>query len=206
MSKKTIVLADDDPEWRVLYTEILSENGFNVMVATNGLEALSLLHRVQPKLVLLDIMMPELDGINTCRRIREQFGRKSPIVFLSGLDYVDNVKMGLEAGGDGYILKSSPLAEIVERVKYWTNPSVQNNLEERREKTLEEMRGSATSPAPETIEFVSDDSFGIQAHNLSYFLGRAIAAADSGFGSTPEQRLYFVRREWASKRVVTATF
>ncbi|MCZ6862515.1 MAG: response regulator [Alphaproteobacteria bacterium] len=192
MSKKTIVLADDDPEWRNLYTEILSENGFNVMVAANGLEALSLLHRVQPKLVLLDILMPELDGINACRRIREQFGRKTPIVFLSGLDDADNIKKGLEAGGDGYILKSSPLAKIVERVKYWTNPAVRNNLEERREKALEEMRGPATSPAPETIALVSDDSFDIQAHNLSYFLGRAIAAADSNFGSTPEQRLYFV--------------
>ena len=116
------------------------------MVGASGLEVLNLLNRVQAKLVLLDINMPDMNGIETCRRVRERFGgRKTPIVFLSGLDDADTVKKGLEAGGDGYFLKSSPLEVILERVKYWTGPAVRTNLDERREKALEEMRIAAKS-------------------------------------------------------------
>ncbi|MCZ6859709.1 MAG: response regulator [Alphaproteobacteria bacterium] len=140
------MLAEDDPEWRQLYSDHFGDNGFNVMVGASGLEVLNLLNRVQAKLVLLDINMPDMNGIETCRRVRERFGgRKTPIVFLSGLDDADTVNKGLEAGGDGYILKSSPLEVILERVKYWTGPAVRTNLDERREKALEEMRTAVKS-------------------------------------------------------------
>ncbi|MCZ6859749.1 MAG: response regulator, partial [Alphaproteobacteria bacterium] len=122
MITKTIVLAEDDPKLRRLYTDFLNANGFNVMAASDGLEALSLLHRVQPRLVLLDIIMPDLNGIETCRRARAIIDYKTPIVFLSSLDYADHVKEGLEAGGDDYILKTSQLEVILERVQYWTGP------------------------------------------------------------------------------------
>ncbi len=150
-STKTIVLAEDDPKHRRLYTDCLGANGFNVMAAANGLEALSLLHRVQPRLVLLDIIMPELNGIETCSRARLLIGHKTPIVFLTSLDYADHVKKGIEAGGDGYILKSSPLEVLLERVRYWTGPLARGKAERRRERALEEMRAAAKSvhmPSP----------------------------------------------------------
>ena len=192
MSTKTIVLAEDDPELRRLYTDFFGAHGFNVMAAPNGLEALSLLHRVQAKLVLLDIMMPELNGIETCRRARLQIGFETPIVFLTALDYADQVKEGIEAGGDDYILKSSQLVDILERVKYWTSPRALGNSAERREKALEKLHAAANSLEPATVASVSEDEFDIRADVLSNFLKRAIAAADSDIGSTPEQRLYFV--------------
>ncbi len=191
-STKTIVLAEDDPKHRRLYTDCLGANGFNVMAAANGLEALSLLHRVQPGLVLLDIIMPELNGIETCRRARLLIGHKTPIVCLTSLDYADHVKKGIEAGGDGYILKSSPLEVLLERVKYWTGPRARGNSAERREKALENLHALARSPEPAAVASDSEDELDIRADILSYFLSRAIAAADSDFGSTPEQRLYFV--------------
>ncbi|MCZ6859734.1 MAG: response regulator [Alphaproteobacteria bacterium] len=121
MSTKTIVLAEDDPELRRLYTDFFTAHGFKVMAAANGLEALSLLHRVQARLVLLDIMMPELNGIETCRRARALIDRDTPIVFLTSLDYIDYVRKGIQAGGDDYIIKTAPLDEILERVTYWTS-------------------------------------------------------------------------------------
>ncbi len=143
-STKTIVLAEDDPDQRCLYTDFLNAHGFNVIAAANGLEALSLLHRVQPSLVLLDIMMPELNGIETCRRARLLIGYKIPIVFLTALDYADQVKEGIEAGGDDYLLKSSPLEVILQWVKYWTGPFARGKSD-RRETALEEMRAAASS-------------------------------------------------------------
>ena len=191
-SIKTIVLAEDDPALRCLYRDFLSAHGFNVMAAADGLEALSLLHRVQPRLVLLDIMMPELNGIETCRRARAIIDYKTPIVFLTALDYADHLKAGLEAGGDDYILKTSQLEVILERVKYWTSPLARSMSERRRNKALEELRAIVKTQDPAVGECGLKDVIDKRADGLSRFLERAIAAAGSDFGSTPEHRLYFV--------------
>ncbi len=192
MSTKTIVLAEDDRELRCLYTDYLSVHGFNVMAAANGLEALSLLHRVQPRLVLLDIMMPELNGIETCRQARGIIDYKTPIVFLTALDYADHLKAGLEAGGDDYILKTSQLKVILERVKFWTGPFARSMSEQRRKKAIEEVRAIVKTQYSAAGACVLKDAFDKRAYDLSRFLERAIAAAGSDFGNTSEQRLFFV--------------
>jgi len=192
VSTKTIVLAEDDPALRCLYRDFLSAHGFNVMAAADGLEALSLLHRVQPRLVLLDIIMPDLNGIETCRRARAIIDYKTPIVFLSSLDYADHVKEGLEAGGDDYILKTSQLEVILERVKYWTSPLARSKSERRREKALKEMRAATKTQAPAPGVFGSEEVPDKRADDLSHFLERAIGAAGPDFGKTSEQKLFFV--------------
>ena len=192
MSTKTIVMAEDDAKLRRMYTDYLTANGYNIMAGANGIEALSLLHRVQPRLVLLDIIMPDLNGIETCRRARSIVDHKTPIVFLSSLDYADHVKEGLEAGGDDYIIKTSSLEVILERVKFWTSPLARSKSERRRKKALEEVRATVNTQnptsGPAATEVISDQ----RADDLSTFMERAIAAASSDFGSTPEQRLYFI--------------
>lgn len=140
MTKKTIVLAEDDASLRKLYTDFLSANGFNVLAAANGLDTLSLLHRVQPRLVLLDIMMPDLNGIEVCRRARTFVDPKTPIVFLSSLDFAEHVSEGLKAGGDDYIIKTTRLDTILERITYWSNSQAKIKSERRREKALTEIR------------------------------------------------------------------
>ncbi len=192
MGTKTIVMAEDDPKLRRMYTDFLNANGFNVMAGANGLEALSLLHRVQPRLVLLDIIMPDLNGIETCRRARAIIDHKTPIVFLSSLDYADHVKKGLEAGGDDYILKTSKLEVILERVTHWTSPLARSKSEGRRNKALKEMRAATKPSESETDTVESEDVPDQRADDLSNFLERAITAAGSDFGNTVEQRLYFV--------------
>ncbi|MHA1537756.1 MAG: response regulator transcription factor [Alphaproteobacteria bacterium] len=190
MSIKTIVLAEDDHKLRRLYSDYLDANGYNVMAAANGLEALSLLHRVQPRLVLLDIIMPDLNGIETCRRARSIIDFNTPIVFLSALDYADHLKEGLEAGGDDYILKTSKLEAILERVKFWTSPMARSKSERRRKKALKDVRAAVSSTATGSEQI--KDEHDKQVEDLGVFLKRAISAAGSDFGGKPEHKLYFV--------------
>ena len=95
-----IVLAEDDERMKRLYVEALRAAGFNVMAAGDGIEALSLISKVTPRLVILDIMMPRLNGIETCIRARKIIGVNVPILFLSALDRIDILRDCVAAGGD----------------------------------------------------------------------------------------------------------
>jgi len=112
-----IVVADDNNINRMLLSGILEMAGYDVRVACNGLEALELVEKDPPELVLLDIQMPELDGLETCRRLRSlpRF-RAIPVMFISALDDVGEKVKGFEAGGVDYITKPFEAAEVLARV------------------------------------------------------------------------------------------
>jgi DNA-binding response OmpR family regulator len=192
MSAIPIVLAEDEPHLRRLYADYLCAHDYHVMVAGDGLEALSLLHRVQPRILLLDIIMPGMNGIETCRRARQVVEYSTPIVFITSLDYADHVKEGLEAGGDDYILKTSPLEVILDRVRHWTDRTARSKNERRRSRALSEIRAlveeHALGKGESSVEWRPDP----RATALNDFLARALAAAGPGFGSTREQRVYFL--------------
>jgi len=192
MSGNTIVLAEDEPHLRRLYADYLSAHGYQVIATSDGLETLSLLHRVQPRILLLDIIMPGMNGIETCRRARQVVEYSTPIVFITSLDYADHVKEGLEAGGDDYILKTSPLDVILERVQYWTDRTARSRSERRRSRALDEIRvlveEHAMGSGSASIQWRPDP----RADALNDFLAKALAAAGPGFGSTREQRFYFL--------------
>jgi DNA-binding response OmpR family regulator len=84
-----ILLAEDDPRLRRIYVDILDAAGFNVLTAGDGVEALRILSKATPRLLILDIMMPNLNGIETCKRARKIIGDDIPIIFLSALDRID---------------------------------------------------------------------------------------------------------------------
>ena len=138
-SKGTVVLVDDDPKLRRLYTDFLSAKGYTVMPARDGAEGLNLITRITPKLVLLDIMMPGLDGIETCRRMREVLGPRVPIMFLTSLDSADRLREGLKAGGDDYLLKSGRLSVILERIQSWNGWEKRGKAESRRSQALQDV-------------------------------------------------------------------
>jgi len=192
MSGNTIVLAEDEPHLRRLYADYLSAHGYQVIATGDGLETLSLLHRVQPRILLLDIIMPGMNGIETCRRARQVVEYSTPILFITSLDYADHVKEGLEAGGDDYILKSSPLEVILERVRYWTDRTARSRSERRRSRALDEIRAlveeHAMGSGSTSIQWRPDP----RADALNDFLAKALAAAGPDFGRTQEQRIYFL--------------
>lgn len=110
-----ILVVDDDPHLREVVTYALQRGGFQVHTVRDGRAALVEVQRNPPDLVVLDVMMPEMDGLEVCRRIRAN-GRL-PIVFLSSRDEEVDRVLGLEMGGDDYVTKPFSTRELVARVK-----------------------------------------------------------------------------------------
>jgi two-component system OmpR family response regulator len=110
-----ILLVDDDPHIRDMVGFALRRENFAVSEAENGAEALERAASDRPDLVVLDIMMPEMDGTEVCRRLRQR--GKVPIIFLSSRDEEIDRVLGLELGGDDYIGKPFSPRELVARVK-----------------------------------------------------------------------------------------
>lgn len=118
MSKHKILLVDDDPDILEFIQYNLEKEGYEVATATNGLEAVKMAKSIVPDLILLDVMMPEMDGVETCAKIRETSELQSVrIAFLTarGEDYSQIA--GFEAGGDDYILKPVKPRVLVSRIK-----------------------------------------------------------------------------------------
>jgi two-component system OmpR family response regulator len=113
-----ILVVDDDPGIRDVVCFALQKAGFATTTAADGEQALKRFAADPPALVVLDILMPELDGVEVCRRLRgDARGRAVPIVFLSSKDdEVDRI-VGLEVGGDDYVSKPFSPRELVARVR-----------------------------------------------------------------------------------------
>ncbi len=112
---KRILVVDDDPHLRDVVVYALTREGFAVDAAADGEAALRAFDGVGHDLVVLDVMMPELDGLEVCRRLRAR-GR-TPIVFLSSRDDELDRVLGLELGGDDYVTKPFSPRELVARVR-----------------------------------------------------------------------------------------
>src|SRR5215831_7936364 len=111
-----IVVVDDEPESRTLLADILTGEGYSVRVADSGPLALKSLTVTRPELVLLDVKMPEMDGFETCRRLKENPDSRSiPVIFLSGVDSADRVE-GFRLGAIDFISKPFQRDELLARV------------------------------------------------------------------------------------------
>ncbi|MGH2972418.1 MAG: response regulator transcription factor, partial [Gaiellaceae bacterium] len=116
MNGQRILVVDDEPSIVDAVATALRYEGFEVDEATAGREALRAVAEREPDLVVLDWMLPDLEGIEVGRRMRER-GFKSAILFLTAKDAVENKVEALRAGGDDYVTKPFSLAEIVARVQ-----------------------------------------------------------------------------------------
>lgn len=116
--KHKILVADDEPDILEFLEYNLQKEGFQVVTATNGAEAIALAEKENPDLILLDIMMPELDGIEVCRELRSkrQFS-KTIIAFLTARNEDYSQIAGFDVGGDDYITKPIRPRVLVSRVK-----------------------------------------------------------------------------------------
>ncbi|MBT2656048.1 response regulator transcription factor [Bacillus sp. ISL-18] len=115
MSQETILIIDDEKEIRDLIGIYLTNEGYNVLKAADGLEGLNYLEENTVHLVVLDIMMPRLDGIQACMKIREN--RNVPIIMLSAKSQDMDKIMGLTTGADDYVTKPFQPLELVARIK-----------------------------------------------------------------------------------------
>jgi PAS domain S-box-containing protein len=130
-----ILVVDDTPDTLILLSEILTTAGYSVQVAQSGELALQYLEKEIPSLILLDIMMPDMDGFEVCRKIKssEEFGN-IPVIFISALDDNESKINGFKAGGVDYISKPIHRQEVLARVNAHVNLySLQQKLQEKNE-------------------------------------------------------------------------
>ena len=116
--RDTVLIVDDSPETLGFVRRVVEAAGMAALVATDGASALRLLHRITPDLILLDAVMPGLDGFETCRQIKMDAALAPlPVIFMTGLANTDDVVRGLEAGGVDYVTKPIVVDELLARVR-----------------------------------------------------------------------------------------
>lgn len=120
MTEKVLVV-DDDGALAEMITIMLRSEGFDPHTAMSGPEALELIERVSPDLVLLDVMLPGMDGIDVCSHIRQRSG--VPIIMLTAKGDTGDVVKGLESGADDYVVKPFNPKELVARIRTRLRPA-----------------------------------------------------------------------------------
>ncbi len=123
LNKNKIVIGVDDQVENIMILEALIEaQGYTFFGVGSGAEAISLAQRAGPRLILLDIQMPGLDGIETCKRLRAIYTLKTvPIAFLTARKAPEDVRAGIAAGGNDFIVKPFDPEKLMSRVEHWTN-------------------------------------------------------------------------------------
>ena len=116
--KDSILVVDDQPTNLKVLLSFLQEHDFQIHIADSGQRALNILSKISPDIILLDVMMPELDGFATCKRIKEDVKLTGiPVVFMTALDSIEDKVAGFAAGGVDYITKPFQQVEVLARIK-----------------------------------------------------------------------------------------
>jgi DNA-binding response OmpR family regulator len=124
MRRKRVLVVDDEPNIVLSLEFLMKKAGFEVEVARNGREALAALDREPPDLLLLDVMMPEIDGFEVCERIRSRpEWQATKIVMLTARGRESERERGLALGADAYVTKPFSTRELVEKVKAMLDPN-----------------------------------------------------------------------------------
>ncbi len=150
-----ILLVDDNPaNLKILY-ETLDGRGYKLLVADSGEKALSIVKKSHPDLILLDVMMPGMDGFEVCRKLKQDpETNRSSIIFLSALDDTDSKVVGFDAGGVDYISKPFQIKEVIARVE--THLKI-HRLEQQLERKNLELQTDKTS----ILEAMSEGIYGL---------------------------------------------
>src|SRR5579864_9416303 len=112
------LVVDDSPETLRLLTDALDSAEVTVMVALDGAAAMRIVDQITPDIILLDAVMPGMDGFETCRRLKRDAGLSNvPVIFMTGLDETEHIVSGLEAGGVDYVTKPIAIEEMLARIR-----------------------------------------------------------------------------------------
>jgi two-component system, OmpR family, response regulator len=110
-----LLLVDDEENLRSMLDAALRHSGFDVVPVSSGREALDAVKAERPALIVLDVMLPDIDGFEVCRRLRTE-GDRTPVLFLTARDATEDAVRGLTLGGDDYLVKPFSLEELVARI------------------------------------------------------------------------------------------
>ena len=115
MAGERLLLVDDEENLRSMLDAALRHSGFDVIPVATGRAALDAVKTERPALIVLDVMLPDIDGFEVCRRLRTE-GDRTPVLFLTALDATEDAVRGLTLGGDDYLVKPFSLEELVARI------------------------------------------------------------------------------------------
>jgi len=118
MRRDTVLVVDDTPDTLGFLTDTLDHAGYTVLIATDGESALNLVEQITPDLILMDAMMPGMNGFDTCRKLKQKkMLSHLPVIFMTGLSQTEHVVEGLTAGGVDYVTKPIVIDELLARIR-----------------------------------------------------------------------------------------
>jgi len=118
MKKSKILVVDDDPDTREILDARLKACGYDVLLASEGFKALEIIRENRPDLILLDVMMPEIDGFTVCKFLKDKEETKDiPVIFLTAKDQLQDVDKGFKSGGDDYVIKPINWERLLPKIK-----------------------------------------------------------------------------------------
>ena len=143
----TILVVDDTPTNLSVLVRILEGSGYRILVARNGRAALEIARQTRPDLVMLDVVMPELNGFEVCRTLKQDAAtRETIVIFLSALGEVADKVSGLELGAADYITKPFQSEEVLARVRgHLLRKQLERDLRLSRDRLAEELRSAGES-------------------------------------------------------------
>src|SRR6202041_1594242 len=116
--REVALIVDDSPETLRLLTDALDGAGMTVMVAMDGAAAMRIVDQITPDIILLDAVMPGMDGFETCQGLKRDAGLSNvPVIFMTGLAETEHIVRGLEAGGVDYVTKPIVIEEMLARIR-----------------------------------------------------------------------------------------
>jgi two-component system, sensor histidine kinase and response regulator len=185
---QTILIVDDTPANLALVVECLEDRGFRVAIAQDGEEGLRRAELVQPELILLDVVMPRLDGFETCRRLKSlPATREIPVIFMTSLAETGDKLTGFRAGGVDYVTKPLQVEEVLARVSTHLNlRAMQKQLEAQNARLQQEIqeRRQAEATLMDLMQGVRNVSNTI-AHDLRAPLGELRARLEDLSATRP---------------------
>lgn len=155
MTTKKILIIEDEPNIRELVIYNLKTNGYDGISAEDGIMGITMVHREKPDLILLDIMLPEKNGFEICKELRDE-GNNTPIIMMTAKTEESDKVTGLECGADDYISKPFGIREMMARIKA---------VLRRYEMTTAD--GSETASTSDTIITVGDLSINVERHEVT---------------------------------------
>ena len=128
--KNKILFVEDESDLRLIITDVLREEGYVVLNASNGLEGLKKVKEEKPDIIVADVMMPQMDGFKMAKEIRK-LNSKVPILFLTAKSSIEDLEEGFEVGANDYLKKPFELRELIVRIKALLRKNIRPEIEER---------------------------------------------------------------------------